>query len=81
MAAKRNLRGYLRQYGYEDLTGISITAKQGTRYNHLYDDLIQSGKIPTLFSRGTDGEWLVTMRMTDFMEMYRTWEGETDGRS
>ena len=80
MAAKRNLRGYLRQYGYEDLPGISITAKQGTRYNHLYDDLVGDG-IPTLFSRGTDGEWLVTMRMTDFMEMYRTWEGETDGRS
>ena len=79
MAAIRNLRGYLRQYGYEDLPGLSITAKQGTRYNHLYDDIVPADGIPTLFSRGTDGEWLVTMRMTDFMEMYKTWEGEKNG--
>jgi len=77
MAAKRNLRGYLREYGYsDDPPGLSITAKQGTRYNHLYDDLTPAAGIPTLFSRGTDSEWLVTMRMSDFMEMYKSWECE-----
>lgn len=76
MAAKRNLRGYLRQYGYsDDPPGISITAKQGTRYNHLYDDLSPEENA-ALFSRGIDGEWLVTMRMSDFMRIYNSWEGE-----
>lgn len=80
MAAKRNLRGYLREYGYnDDPHGLHVIAKQGNRYNHLYDDLTPSDDIPTLFSRGTDGEWLVTMRMKDFMEMYKAWEGEKNG--
>ena len=74
MAAKRNLRGYLREYGYnDDPPGLTVIAKQGNRYNHLYDDITPEENV-ALFSRGTDGEWLVTMRMSDFMEIYKAWE-------
>ena len=77
MSAKQYLKGELRSYGYEKTPGISVVAKQGPGIN-LYDALRQADNdgLPTVFWRGINSEWLVTMKMSDFMELYRTGEME-----
>lgn len=61
------------------LPGIHIECKRVERLN-LEDAMAQSkrdareGEIPTVMHRKNNCEWLVTMRLEDFMRMY----GETE---
>jgi len=66
------------------LPGIHIEAKRTERLN-LYDAISQArhdarpGDLSAVFSRKNNCEWLVTMRLDDFMEVYREWEAGIDG--
>lgn len=57
------------------LPGIHIECKRVERLN-LEDAMVQSkrdarqGEIPTVMHRKNNCEWLVTMRLEDFMRMY-----------
>lgn len=59
----------------EGLPGIHIECKRVERLN-LEDAMAQSkrdareGEIPTVMHRKNNCEWLVTMRLEDFMRMY-----------
>lgn len=65
------------------LPGIHIECKRVEKLN-LYDAMSQSvrdareGEVPTVFHRKNHCEWLVTMRMEDWMQLYSNeeWEGE-----
>ena len=77
MSAKRNLKSHLRYYGYDNPPGLTLIAKECRSKNIDFYGEMAGKECPALFFREKDSEWLVTMRMSDFMEMYRTWECET----
>ena len=58
------------------LEGIHIESKRVERLN-LYDAMAQAihdakdGELPTVFHRKNHSEWLVTMRLQDWMELYK----------
>lgn len=58
------------------LPGIHIECKRNERLN-IYDAMAQAkgdakeGEIPTVMWRKNNSEWLVTMTLADFMEIYR----------
>lgn len=58
------------------LEGIHIECKRVERLN-LYDAMAQAihdakdGELPTVFHRKNHSEWLVTMRLQDWMELYK----------
>ena len=60
------------------LDGIHIEVKRVERLN-IYDAIGQakrdakSGDKPTVFHRKNNCEWLVTMTLDDWMELYREW--------
>lgn len=74
MSAKRNLIGYFRDYGYNDLPGLTVIAKQCQIKNIDFYTEMAGKERPALFFREKDSEWLVTMRMEDFMSMYADWD-------
>lgn len=61
------------------LPGVHIEAKRTERLN-LHDALAQSirdarpHELPTVFSRRNNDVWLVTMRLDDWIQLYREWE-------
>lgn len=62
------------------LPGIHIECKRTERLN-LYDAMSQakadsagSGKLPMVFHRKNNCEWLVVMTLDDFMKMYSEYE-------
>lgn len=61
------------------LPGIHIEAKHVERLN-LYDAMAQAvrdarpGEYPTVFHRKNHCETLVTMRLDDWIEIYREWD-------
>lgn len=61
------------------LPGIHIECKRNERLN-VYDAMAQSkrdakkGKKPTVMWRKNNCEWLVTMSLEDWIEIYREWE-------
>ena len=65
------------------LPGIHIESKRVERLN-IYDAIAQAvhdakhGKLPTVFQRKNNCEWLVTMRLSDWMELYRIYEAHCD---
>ena len=68
--------------GDADVIGLPhthIEVKRVQRLN-LEDAMAQSkrdakeGEIPTVFHRKNHCDWLVTMQLKDFMEMYTEWE-------
>lgn len=68
--------------GDADVVGLPhthIEVKRVERLN-LEDAMAQSkrdakeGEIPTVFHRKNHCEWLVTLSLKDFMELYREWE-------
>lgn len=77
MSAKRNLREHLRQYGYENAPGLTVIAKECRSRNIEFYTELAAKERPALFFREKDNEWLVTMRMEDFMELYISWEIDT----
>ena len=65
--------------GQADLVGlpnIHIEAKRVERLN-IYDAIAQAvhdakdGELPTVFHRKNHSEWLVTMRLQDWMDLYK----------
>lgn len=60
------------------LPGIHVEAKRTERLN-LYDAMSQAisdsrnNEFPTVFHRRNNSEWLVVMRIDDWLEMYREW--------
>lgn len=58
------------------LTGIHAEIKRVERLN-LYDAMAQAihdakdGELPTVFHRKNHSEWLVTMRLPDWMDLYK----------
>lgn len=61
------------------LTGIHIECKHNERLN-IFDaieqatrDSANSGNIPAVFHRKNNKETLVTMKETDWIELYRAW--------
>ncbi len=58
------------------LTGIHAEIKRVERLN-LYDAMAQAvhdakdGELPTVFHRKNHSEWLVTMRLQDWMQLYK----------
>lgn len=65
------------------LKGVHIECKRVEHLN-LYDAMSQSrhdaraNEIPTVMHRKNDCEWLVTLRLSDFMRLYSEWSG-TEG--
>ena len=61
------------------LPGIHIECKRVERLN-LYDAMAQAihdtrpEELPTVFSRRNHADWLVTMRLEDWVLLYREWE-------
>ena len=61
------------------LNGIHIEVKRVERLN-IQDAMSQSkrdareGELPTVFHRKNYSEWLVTLRLDDFMKLYTKWE-------
>lgn len=61
------------------LPGIHIECKRVERLN-LYDAMAQAiadkrpGEFPAVMHRRNRCEWLVTMPLTQWMELYREWE-------
>lgn len=57
------------------LPGVHIECKRVEKLN-LYDAMLQSardandGEIPAVFHRKNNREWIVTLRLDDFMKMY-----------
>lgn len=60
------------------LPGIHVEAKRTERLN-LYDAMSQAisdsrnNEFPTVFHRRNNSEWLVVMRIDDWLEIYREW--------
>lgn len=58
------------------LEGIHIESKRVEKLN-LYDAMSQAihdakdGELPTVFHRKNHSEWLVTMRLQDWMDLYK----------
>ena len=67
------------------LPGIHVECKRVEKLN-LLDAMAQAvhdalaGRLPAVFHRRDRCEWLVTMRLTDWMEIYREWEAGRDER-
>lgn len=62
-----------------NLPGIHIECKRVEKLN-VNEAVLQAvrdakeGEIPTVFHRRSRRVWLVTMRLDDFMEIYKAWE-------
>ena len=74
MSAGRNLKSHLRQYGYNDPPGLTVIAKECRSKNIDFYTEMAGKECPALFFREKESEWLVTLRLSDFIEMYREWE-------
>ena len=70
------------------LPGIHIECKRVERLN-LQEAMEQSnrdartGEIPTVFHRRDRSEWLVTMKLEDWIQLYKEWEAgqqRTEGK-
>ncbi|MGL6198893.1 MAG: hypothetical protein ACRC3H_08160 [Lachnospiraceae bacterium] len=66
------------------LPGIHIECKRVERLN-IYDAIDQAKRdkkadlLPAVFHRKNHCEWLVTMPMDDWMNIYREWEAGVNG--
>lgn len=61
------------------LPGVHIECKRVERLNieaamHQSERDCEGKAIPSVFHRKNREEWLVTMRLTDFMEIYKEWQ-------
>ena len=60
------------------LPGIHIECKRGQRLN-IDEAMLQAirdrreGEFPAVFHRKNNHEWLVTMRLDDWIEIYKEW--------
>jgi hypothetical protein len=81
---------YCGRTGVADVTGlkgIHIEVKRTERFR-LYDALDQARRdarrdeLPAVFHRANECDWVVCMRLSDWIEIYREWEAgnETNGK-
>lgn len=83
--AKRSVQ-YCGINGDADVVGLPYTHIEVKRVERLNieDAMSQSkrdakeGETPTVFHRKNHCEWLVTMRLEDFMKMYIEWEAGSE---
>ncbi len=65
------------------LPGIHIECKRVERLN-IYEAMSQSardareGELPAVFHRKNHADWLVTLRLDDWMNLYREWQAGHD---
>lgn len=64
------------------IPGIHAECKR-TERTALYDwmaqakhDAAQNGRIPVVFHRKNNSQWLAILELPDFMEIYQAWEAE-----
>ena len=62
------------------LNGIHIECKHVEKLN-IYNAMAQAkvdcgDKLPTVFHRKNDCEWLVSMRLKDWIRLFRGWESQ-----
>ena len=69
------------------LPGIHVEAKHVEQFR-IYDWIAQavhdsqkSGNIPAVFYRKNNAQTLVTLRLCDFMEIYKEWDASTHEES
>ena len=60
------------------LPGVHVECKRTERF-HLYDAVDQakrdaSGKIPVVFHRKNNSEWVSVMTLDDWFKLFREWE-------
>lgn len=76
--ARSELKGYLRDYGYDDPPGLNIVCRRTEKFD--YNDVSEAkqgeGK-PVVMWRRLNSEWLAIMPLKDFMDIYREWEMNT----
>lgn len=66
------------------LPGIHVECKRVERLN-LADAMAQAiadarpGELPAVFHRRNGAQWQVTMRLDDWIELYREWEAGQNG--
>lgn len=77
MSAGGNLKGYLREYGYDSLPGLTVIPKRCLLRNLDFYKELAGKERPAVFVREMNSEWLVCMKMSDFMDLYRSWENDT----
>lgn len=77
MSAGGNLKGYLREYGYDSLPGLTVIPKRCLLRNLDFYKELAGKERPAVFVREMHSEWLVCMKMSDFMDLYRSWENDT----
>lgn len=69
-----------------NLPGIHIECKRVEKLN-LYDAMSQSihdakdDEFPAVFHRKNRCDWLVTMKLSDWIEIYREWECGLNGKN
>ena len=67
----------------EGLSGIHIECKRVEKLN-IYDAISQAihdakeGSLPAVFHRRNRCDWLVTMRLEDWINLYREWDSSNE---
>lgn len=80
----RRTEQYCGKAGDSDVVGLEGIHIECKRVEHLMLDNAMAqakgdaidGNIPTVMHRKNRGEWLVTMRLDDWVPMYRAWAKE-----
>lgn len=79
------VRGASQSYGHEPdlsgLPGVHVECKRNERLN-IWEAMEQSERdadrfqdgFPSVFFRRNRSHWLVTMRLTDWLHLYRAWK-------
>lgn len=80
--AKRGMV-FLHQSDLIGLSGIHVECKRNERLNiweamrqAVTEAAIRNDGLPTVFHRRNRGEWLVTMRLTDWIDLYGAWNDD-----
>jgi len=80
--AKRGMV-FLHQSDLIGLSGIHVECKRNERLNiweamrqAVTEAAIRNDGLPTVFHRRNRGEWLVTMRLVDWIDLYGEWQND-----
>ena len=68
---ERELAGILRDYGYDTRRGQELNRLEAME-QAKHD--ARAGEFPTVFHRRDRTEWLATMRLDDWINLFREWE-------
>lgn len=74
---------FLNQSDLIGLSGIHVECKRNERLNiweAMRQAVLEAGKrhdgLPTVFHRRNRSEWLVTMRLVDWIDLYGEWQND-----